>query len=198
KGGAFHEPGATPDAPAPGQSPAARNPPEASGDIGGARASHCVRLYIPGGGDTAAQLRRVTADVISTGRIESAAVYCEAELDASAMALGRLGHHAPVSVEREAIADGVEQLVAEASFREQSDALECSKILRSNGFDGAKAPKDKCEAGQSRWRRRIRQYFDESFLERTSLGETVGKFPYQHYRLVADSPDSGDCVSSQD
>ena len=45
-------------------------------------------------------LRRVTADVISTGRVESAAVYCEAELDASAMALGGLGHHAPVSVER--------------------------------------------------------------------------------------------------
>jgi hypothetical protein len=27
-------------------------------------------------------------------------VYCEAELDASAMALGSLGYHAPVSVER--------------------------------------------------------------------------------------------------
>src|SRR5262249_49513534 len=83
-----------------GPSPAALKPPEASGDIGAARASHCVRLHIPGGGDTAAQLRRVTAGVISTGRIESAAVYCEAELDASAMALGGLGQHAPVSVQR--------------------------------------------------------------------------------------------------
>src|SRR5262249_27522574 len=46
------------------------------------------------------QLRRVTAEGISTGRVESAAVYCETELDASAMALGGLGHHAPVSVER--------------------------------------------------------------------------------------------------
>ena len=68
--------------------------------MGGARASHCYHLHIPGGGDTAAQLRRVTADVISTGRVELAAVYCEAELDASAMALGGLGHNAPVSVER--------------------------------------------------------------------------------------------------
>src|SRR5262245_34020930 len=68
--------------------------------MGGARASHCVRLHIPGGRDTAAQLRRVTADAISTGGVESAAVYCEAELHASTMALGSLGHHAPVSVER--------------------------------------------------------------------------------------------------
>ena len=67
--------------------------------MGDARASHCVGLHIPGGGDTAAQLRRVTADVISTGRVKSAAVYCEAELDASAMTLGGLGHHAPVAVE---------------------------------------------------------------------------------------------------
>src|SRR5262245_37145495 len=68
--------------------------------MGGARASYCVRLHIPGGGDTAAHLRRVTEDVISAGRVESAMVYCEGELDASAMALGGLGHHAPVSVER--------------------------------------------------------------------------------------------------
>src|SRR5262249_21869538 len=117
KGGAFHEPGATPDAPAPGQSPAARNPPEASGDIGAARASHCVRLQIPGRGDTAAQLRRVTADVISTGRVESAAVYCEAELDASAMALSGLGTTLQFPSNGEAIADGVEQMVAEAAAR---------------------------------------------------------------------------------
>src|SRR5262245_25104091 len=51
-------------------------------------------------GDKAAQLCRVTAHVISTGGVDSAAVYCEAELDASAMALGGLGHHAPVSVKR--------------------------------------------------------------------------------------------------
>jgi hypothetical protein len=68
--------------------------------MGGARASHCVRLQVPGGGDPAAQLCGVTEDVIATGRVESAVVYCEAELDASAMALGGLGHHAPVSVER--------------------------------------------------------------------------------------------------
>jgi acyl dehydratase len=55
---------------------------------------------IPGGGDTAAQLCGVPEDVISTGRVESAVVYCEAELDASAMALSGLSHHAPVSVER--------------------------------------------------------------------------------------------------
>src|SRR5262249_5592771 len=83
-----------------GPSPAALKPLETSGDIGAARASHCVRLHIAGGGDAAAQLRRVTADEISTGRVESAAVYCEAELDASAMALGGLGQPAPVSVER--------------------------------------------------------------------------------------------------
>ena len=68
--------------------------------MGGAGASHCVRLQIPGGGDTAAQLCGVTEDVISTGRVESAVVYCEDELDASAMALSGLSHHAPVSVER--------------------------------------------------------------------------------------------------
>jgi hypothetical protein len=68
--------------------------------MGGARASHCIRLHIPGAGDTAAQLRRVTEDVISIGRLEPAVVYGEAELDASAMALGGLRHHAPVSVER--------------------------------------------------------------------------------------------------
>src|SRR5262249_38723707 len=83
-----------------GRGPGARNPRGASSYIGAARASRCVRLHISGGGDTAAQLRRVTADVISTGRIESAAVYCETELDASAMALSGLGHHAPVSIER--------------------------------------------------------------------------------------------------
>src|SRR5262245_12466838 len=68
--------------------------------MGDARASHCVRLHIPGAGDTAAQLRRITEDVISTGRGKSAVVYGEAELDASTMALGGLRHHVPVSVER--------------------------------------------------------------------------------------------------
>src|SRR5262249_46237803 len=72
----------------------------ASSDIGGAPPNHCDRLHIPGGRDVADQLRRITEDVISAGRVESAAVYCEAELNASAMALGSLGHHAPVSVER--------------------------------------------------------------------------------------------------
>jgi hypothetical protein len=43
--------------------------------MGGARASHCVRLHVPGGGDPAAQLCGVTEDVISTGRVESAVVY---------------------------------------------------------------------------------------------------------------------------
>src|SRR5262249_45483733 len=61
---------------------------------------HSVRLHIPGGGDASGQLRWVTEDVISTGRVESTAVYCEAELHASAMALSSLGDHAPVSVER--------------------------------------------------------------------------------------------------
>jgi hypothetical protein len=46
--------------------------------MGGARASHCIRLYIPGGGDTAAQLCGVTEDAISIGRVESAVVYCDA------------------------------------------------------------------------------------------------------------------------
>src|SRR5262249_9586777 len=93
-------PGETPGGPLTSPVPAPRNPPEASGGMGDARASHCARLHIPGGGDKAAQLCRVTAHVISTGRVDSAAVYCEAELDASAMALGGLGHHAPVSVKR--------------------------------------------------------------------------------------------------
>ena len=61
--------------------------------MGGARASHCVRLQVPGGGDPAVQLCGVTEDVISTGRVESAVVYC-------AMALSGLSHHAPVSIER--------------------------------------------------------------------------------------------------
>ena len=53
----------------------------------GARASHSVRLHVPGGGDAATQ-------------VESAPVYCESELHASTMALCGLGHHAPVSIER--------------------------------------------------------------------------------------------------
>ena len=85
--------------------------------MGGARASHCYHLHIPGGGDTAAQLRRVTADVISTGRVESAAVYCEAELDASAMALGVWATTLQFPSNGEANADGVEQMVAEAAAR---------------------------------------------------------------------------------
>jgi hypothetical protein len=85
--------------------------------MGGARASHGVRLHIPGVGDTAAQLRRETEDVISTGRVKSAAVYGEAKLYASAMTLGGLGHHAPVSVERRGNCGRREQMAAEAAAK---------------------------------------------------------------------------------
>jgi hypothetical protein len=40
--------------------------------MGGAWASHCVRLHVPGGRNTAAQLCRITKDVISAGREERA------------------------------------------------------------------------------------------------------------------------------
>src|SRR5262245_1179099 len=100
EGSGVPDAGADTGRPAPGPSPAALKPPEASGDMSGARASHCDRLHIPGGRDTPAQLRRITKDVISAGRVESAADHYDADLDASTMALRALAHHAPVSFER--------------------------------------------------------------------------------------------------
>ena len=88
--------------------------------MGGARPSHCIRLHIPGAGDTAAQLRRVTEDVISTGRVKSAVVYGEAELDASTMALGGCAATLQFPSNGEAIADGVTKTVAEAATREKA------------------------------------------------------------------------------
>lgn len=84
--------------PATGPSPAAPNRPEPSGPVGAARASHCIHPDIPRGGNAAAQLNRVKSER-STGRINSAAVYSEADVDVSAMAAGSLGDHAPVSIE---------------------------------------------------------------------------------------------------
>ena len=84
--------------PATRPSPAAPKPPEPSGPMGGARASHCIHPDMPRGGNAAAQLNRVKSER-STRRMNSAAVYSEANLDVSAMAAGSHGDHAPVSIE---------------------------------------------------------------------------------------------------
>jgi hypothetical protein len=85
--------------------------------VGGARASHCVRLQVPGGRDPAAQLCGVTEDVISTGRVESAVVYCEAELDVPQWPWVVWATTLQFPSNDAAIADGVEQMAAEAATR---------------------------------------------------------------------------------
>src|SRR6476646_5439713 len=67
------------------------------------RASHCLHLDLPRGGNAAAQLNRVMSESgserASTSRINSATAYSNVNRDFSAMAAGSHGDHAPVSVE---------------------------------------------------------------------------------------------------
>ena len=67
------------------------------------RASHCLHLDLPRGGNAAAQLNRVMSESgserASTSRINSATAYSNVNRDLSAMAAGSHSDHAPVSVE---------------------------------------------------------------------------------------------------
>src|SRR6476620_9237029 len=67
------------------------------------RASHCLHLDLPRGGNAAAQLNRVMSESgserASTSRIDSATAYSNVNRDLSAMAAGSHSDHAPVSVE---------------------------------------------------------------------------------------------------
>jgi hypothetical protein len=84
--------------PGTGPRPAAPKPIEPPDPMSDPRASHCLHLYLPRGGNAAAQLNRVRSER-STGRINSTAAYSKAYRDLSAMAAGSHSHHAPVSVE---------------------------------------------------------------------------------------------------
>ena len=66
--------------------------------MGDARASHCIHLDLPGGGNAPAQLNWVRNEG-TTSRINSAVAYSKANRDSSAMAAGSHDDHVPVSVE---------------------------------------------------------------------------------------------------
>jgi hypothetical protein len=89
--------------------------------MGDARASHCVRLHIPGAGDTAAQLRRITEDVISTGRVKSAVVYGEAGWMLPQWPWVVCATTLQFPSNGEAIADDVEEIVAEAAAKAMAE-----------------------------------------------------------------------------
>jgi len=99
--------------PATGPSPAAPKRAEASAPLSGARPGHGIYLGTPRSRNVAAQPDWVKREK-STGRINAAAVYAEANLDGTAMAASRGGDHAPVSVE-----------LARRSGRDRTDDGEC-------------------------------------------------------------------------
>jgi len=66
--------------------------------MGDARASHCIYPDLPRGGNAAAQLNAVKSERSTSGK-NSAAAYAKANRYFSAMAVGRHGEHAPISVE---------------------------------------------------------------------------------------------------
>lgn len=132
--------------PATRPSPAAPNPTEPSGPMGDARASHRFQLDMPRCGHATAQLNRVKSER-STGRMNSAAVYAHPNRDGSAMAAGRHGGHAPVSVElgRNCGRSGIDDC---GSGRQSEGA----HMIANHG-----SPHTRCTARQfelSRWRAR--------------------------------------------
>jgi hypothetical protein len=89
--------------PGTGPTPAAPKPTEPSGPIGTARASDCIHPDLPRGGNAPDQLNRVMSERGSergsTSRINSATAYSNVNRDASTMAAGSHGDHAPISIE---------------------------------------------------------------------------------------------------
>ena len=98
--GANGAPNARAETGGPGAVPglAAPKPIEPPDPMSDPRASHCLHLNLPRGGNAAAQLNRVRSER-STGGINSTAAYSKANRDLSAMAAGSHSDHAPVSVE---------------------------------------------------------------------------------------------------
>jgi hypothetical protein len=84
--------------PGTGPNPAAPKPVEPSIPMGSARASHRIHPGLTRGGNAAAQLNWVSRKR-STRRMNSAAIYSEANLDVAAVAMGSFSDHAPASIE---------------------------------------------------------------------------------------------------
>ena len=106
----------TREGPRPAQVPPPRTGPNCPAPMGGAGPRHGVQLGSPRGRNAAAQPDWVKRER-SAGRENAAAVYSEANLDGSAMAAGRGGDHAPVSIELAALCRGAEHVIAEAADR---------------------------------------------------------------------------------
>ena len=94
---------------------------EPSGPVGNARASHCIHPHLPRRGNAPHQLNQVMSENGSEGtsasRINSATAYSNVKRDFSAMPAGSYGDHSPMSVELDAIAGRMEQMIATASDR---------------------------------------------------------------------------------